>query len=205
MGFLAAATALVGVATKAWGAHQSGRESKRMSRRASQYERKLAELEANRQAVINPYANITNPFKNLGVATGASRFAAEEADISLANTLDYLRDTGASAGGATAIAQSALRAKQGIQNRIEEQEVRNMELAARGEQQREQLIGQGEQFRFSAQEARENALLNRYAGLSQEARGLEQGYRQQKMNQIASIGGDLMGIAGGIFAGQSEQ
>ena len=33
---------------------------------------------------------------------------AEEADIALANTLDTLRATGASAGGATALAQAAL-------------------------------------------------------------------------------------------------
>jgi hypothetical protein len=52
---------------------------------------------------------ITNPYENLGVATQAAEFQAEQADIALANTLDTLLATGAGAGGATALAQAALR------------------------------------------------------------------------------------------------
>ena len=61
------------------------------------------------QDKINPYDEVTdlsgmvsNPFANLQVATGAAEFQGEQADISLANTLDTLRATGAGAGGATA-------------------------------------------------------------------------------------------------------
>ena len=201
-GFLSAATVGLGLAGGIYGAVKSGSESKKASRRARAFERKLAELENNRQEVINPYEDVTNTFANLGVATGASQFAAEEADISLSNTLDYLRSTGASAGGATAVAQAALRNKQGISNRIEEQEVRNMELSARGEAERQRLYGAGQQFKFNAQEDRENALLNRYAGLGQEQRRLEAGYQQQQIGQFASLGGNLIGLGGGIFAGQ---
>ena len=43
----------------------------------------------------------------------------EEADIALANTLDTLRATGASAGGATALAQAALQSKKGVAASIE--------------------------------------------------------------------------------------
>ena len=57
---------------------------------------------------------IGNPYANLGVATKASEFQAEQADISLANTLDTIRATGGGAGGATALAQAALTSKQGI-------------------------------------------------------------------------------------------
>lgn len=203
MSFLSAASLGLGAASSLYGAFSSNKESKKASRRARAFERKLAELESSRQEVINPYANVTNPFQNLGVATGASQFAAEEADISLANTLDYLRQTGASAGGATAIAQAALRSKQGIANRIEEQEVRNQELAARGQAQMEQLQGAGRQFQFQAQEDRENALLNRYAGLGQEQRRLQAGYKQQTINQLSAIGGDLLSFGGGVFAGES--
>ena len=53
---------------------------------------------ADRQEIINPYANVTdlsnmisNPFANLQVATGAAEMQAEEADIALASTLDTLR------------------------------------------------------------------------------------------------------------------
>jgi hypothetical protein len=202
MSFLAAATIGLGLSGKVYGLVSSGRESKKASRRARAFERKLSELENNRQEVINPYEDVTNTFANLGVATGASQFAAEEADISLSNTLDYLRSTGASAGGATAVAQAALRSKEGISSRIEEQEMRNMELSARGEATRQQLYGTGLQIQFNAQEDRENALLNRYAGLGQEQRRLEAGYKQQLINQFSSLGGDLMSLGGGMFTGQ---
>ena len=57
----------------------------------------------------------------------------EQADIALANTLDTLRATGASAGGATALAQAALQSKKGIAASIESQEVQNEKLRAQGE------------------------------------------------------------------------
>jgi hypothetical protein len=108
----------------------------------------LDELEASRGDVINPYADvvslesmvvdnsgmISNPFENVGVATQAAEFQAEEADIALANTLDTLIATGAGAGGATALAQAALQSKRGISASIESQEAKNQELIARGEQ-----------------------------------------------------------------------
>ena len=59
----------------------------------------------------------------------------EQADISLANTLDTLRSTGASAGGATALAQAALQSKKGVSANIEQQEANNERLRAQGEQQ----------------------------------------------------------------------
>ena len=82
---------------------------------------KLNYLENNRQEIINPYEGVTdlsgmisNPFANLSVATGAAEMKIEQADISLANTLDTIRATGSSAGGATALAQAALKSKQGV-------------------------------------------------------------------------------------------
>lgn len=53
----------------------------------------------------------SNAYSNLSVATQAAEMQAEEADIALANTLDTLRATGSSAGGATALAQAALQSK----------------------------------------------------------------------------------------------
>ena len=47
-------------------------------------------------------SSLSNPFCNLSVATQAAEIQIEQADISLANTLDTLRSTGAGAGGATA-------------------------------------------------------------------------------------------------------
>ena len=65
---------------------------------------------------------VSNPYANLGVATQAAEIQIEEADIALANTLDTLRATGASAGGATALAQAALQSKKGVSANIEQQE-----------------------------------------------------------------------------------
>ena len=81
----------------------------------------LKSLEDNRQDIINPYEDaanlssmLSNPMQNLGVATQAAEMQIEQADISLANTLDTIRATGASAGGATALAQAALQSKKGV-------------------------------------------------------------------------------------------
>ena len=101
----------------------------------------LTTLENTRQPIINPYENIsdtsgelTNTYANLGVATEAAKFQAEQADISLANTLDTLRATGASAGGATALAQAALQSKKQVSASIQLQEAQNQKLYAQGEE-----------------------------------------------------------------------
>jgi hypothetical protein len=116
---------------------------------ANEAERKaweIQKLEQSRQSIPNPYANVkdlsslakdlsgnmTNAFANLGVATQAAKMEAEEADISLANTLDMLKSTGSSAGGATALAQAALQSKKGVSASIEKQEADNERLKAQG-------------------------------------------------------------------------
>jgi len=76
---------------------------------------------------------IYNPYENLSVATQANQIKMEETDKALANTLDTLRAQGASAGGATALAQAALKSKAGIAADIEKQEVSNERLKAQGE------------------------------------------------------------------------
>ena len=76
---------------------------------------------------------IYNPYENLSVATQANQIKMEETDKALANTLDTLRAQGASAGGATALAQAALKSKAGIAADIEKQEVMNERLKAQGE------------------------------------------------------------------------
>ena len=93
------------------GANQAEKAAKGERNRARAEKKRLAgELEAlenSRQPIINPYENVTdlsgqmsNPYANLGVATQAAEFQAEQAEVGLANTLDTLRATGASAGGA---------------------------------------------------------------------------------------------------------
>ena len=117
-----------------FGAKKREREARKERKRL---QGKLNSLEANRQEIVNPYQDlssmVSNPFATLSVATGAAEMQIEEADISLANTLDTLRATGASAGGATALAQAALQSKKGISASIQQQEVSNSKAKAQGE------------------------------------------------------------------------
>ena len=121
-----------------FGASAARKREREARKERKRLQGKLNTLEANRQEIVNPYQDlssmVSNPFANLSVATGAAEMQIEEADISLANTLDTLRATGASAGGATALAQAALRSKKGVAASIEAQEKTNEDKRAAGEQ-----------------------------------------------------------------------
>ena len=85
----------------------------------------LEEQREKQNPIINPYAGaedlssmvqdlssfLNNPYDDLGVATKAAEIQIEQTDIALANTLDALQASGASAGGATALAQAAAASK----------------------------------------------------------------------------------------------
>ena len=190
----------IGVATSLFGGRKARRAAKNARNKAKDARNRLAALEEGRQDVINPYDNVTslagmatdlsgmlsNPMANLGVATQAAEIQIEESDIALANTLDTLRATGSGAGGATALAQAALKSKKEVSAGIEQQEAQNEKLRAEGEAnlqtqqmnqaQRLQDIqireggreqnaqAQGEAFRFNAQEGRDMQKLNRAQG-----------------------------------------
>lgn len=177
---------------------------------------KLNNLEANRQQIINPYEGIqdlssliSNPFANLSVATGAAEIQIEEADISLANTLDTLRATGASAGGATALAQAALQSKKQVSASIEAQEKANEDKKARGQQFMEQRAVaeaeriqnadvSGREFVYSEQERREQQQLDRTASLIGMA---ETSRAQATADQTSAISGGISNL--GALAGSA--
>jgi len=162
-----------------FGSSSARRAARRARRKARKLQAKLAQLEANRQEIINPYEGVkdlssmlSNPFANLSVATQAAEIQMEQSDIALANTLDTIRATGASAGGATALAQAALQSKKGVAASIESQEVANEKQRAAGEAtlQRQQISEQqrlqqadvaGKQFVFGQTERREQQQLDR--------------------------------------------
>jgi hypothetical protein len=206
----------------------SARDAQRAAaQRAAAAQAQLDSLERSRQAIINPYSGVTdlsamakdlsgmisNPYATLGVATQAAKFEAEQIDLSLANTLDTLRETGASAGGATALAQAALKSKQGISANLEAQEAQNEKLRAQGEQQMQQLkmseaqrlqgiqISEGQRlqeagaagkaFMFGAQENRDIAKMDRIAAQLG-------GYQTQQMQAGADYTGALTGMVGGL-------
>ena len=224
----AVTTAVVGVASAGVGmigANQAEKAAKgarnNAAREKQRLEAELTALENSRQPIINPYENVedlsdslSNPYANLGVATQAAEFQAEQAEIGLANTLDTLRATGASAGGATALAQAALASKKQISASLEMQEASNQKLVAQGDEKLQQLVMSekqrmqnadvmGKQFMFGAQDSRENQQLNRKAGLVDNAgadlRSADAAYgsaQAGKYGAAQNMLGSLPGIAG---------
>ena len=239
---MAAVTAIVAGAAIIGGglisANQSKQAGKGYANEAARKAGEIAEIEKNRQSIPNPYANvkdlsgiakdlsgmISNPFANLGVATQSAKMQAEEADISLANTLDTIRSTGASAGGATALAQAALQSKKGVSASIEQQESNNEKLRAEGaakmqeqkmaEAQRLQGVqfseGQrlqaaeteGIKFKYGEQESRDIAKLNRLSGQEAQQRANQAGAKQA---QSAAIGGAISGVGSLIGGAVSDR
>ena len=137
----AAAIGAVGsVGAAAIGANQAKQAAKGNRNEANRLKNEIEMLEEQRRKevpVIAPYEGaedlsdmitdlsdqLSNPFENLGVATQAAEIQMEQTDLALANTLDLLAATGASAGGATALARAAAQSKRGVAASLEKQEL----------------------------------------------------------------------------------
>ena len=200
-------------------AYQTNRVAKEQERLARGLQSELDALEANRQEIIDPSRNIVdrsgmiqNQMANLQVATQAAEFQAEEADIALANTLATARQTGLGAGGATALAQAALRSKRDISSSIEQQEARNILLRAQGAQTAEQrrlsegsrvdtARMAGDQFMFAAREAREVAKLDRTSNLLDQANARAMANKQASQAALAGAIGAATGAGIGSALG----
>ena len=222
-----------------FGAGKAKKAEKAAAREKAQLTRKLNYLENNRQAIINPAdgvtslsgmaqdlsGSLTNNMANLSVATQAAEMEIEQADISLANTLDTIRATGAGAGGATALAQAALQSKKGVSASIEQQEANNERARAQGEQNLQQqrmqegarvqglkigeegrvqgLEMQGKQFAFQSQENREGAQLDR---VSAQLSGAQARQSQAQSDRTGAITGAISGGLGvaSAFIGRAK-
>lgn len=203
------------------GAGQARRAQDRARKQLLREERAFNSLKRQRQNLTDLGAmardrsgDITNPFANIGVATQAAEFQAEEADVALANTLDTLRATGAGAGGATALAQAALKSKRDIGASIEKQEIQAQQMRAQGqaraEVSRAQIGAQadalrirGTSFTQQMREARQFRDEDRQAALLDQARAQFMQARQQKEQALGSAFGSLAGlVGGGLMASQ---
>lgn len=224
---------IIGMGASSSAARRAGQEKARLTAQ-------LNSLEKSRQAIVNPYGEfkdvsglatnlsgmISNPYANLSVATKAAEFQAEEADISLANTLDTLKETGSSAGGATALAQAALQSKRGISADIEKQEADNEKLKAQGEQQMQQLKmseaqriqgiqiseaqrmqqagAAGKEFMFGAKEAREQGKINRVAAQLDNASMAQQQAQSNYTGALTGMIGGIANVAGNYMNSYSQ-
>ena len=229
---------ITGVGTAVGGAVKAGKAHKEMRRARSRKQEAKYNMQkamANRAEITNPYAGVTdlsglasdlssqisNPFNQLTVSTAAAEMQAEEADIALANTLDTLEQTGASAGGATALAMAALKSKKEVEADIDKQEADNAKLRAEGEAEMMQqkvkaseryqdvLIAQGtrvqdseiagEIYQFQAAENRTNADIAMYSQMYQ---GFANQQSQASLASAAGTGQMISGIgsiAGGLL------
>ncbi len=238
-GWLGAAKGGLGsVVSGIFGASKAKKAARAAARERRKHEKKLAYLESTRQPVINPYADVenisglaenltdqmSNPMDNLGVATQAAEFQAEQADIALANTLDTVRATGGGAGGATALAQAALQSKKGVSASLEAQEATNSQLRAQGEQdlQRRQVAEEtriqniemseaqrmqeadvaGRAFVYGEKEKRELTALDRVQAKIEGATAREMQAKQDRAGAITgAIGGVAKGLSGAAAGG----
>tara|TARA_R110000751_G_scaffold130249_1_gene232227 strand:- start:6019 stop:6786 length:768 start_codon:yes stop_codon:yes gene_type:complete len=230
---MAAIAAMAGASLVA-GAITAGQARKAAGRaqdEANMARGQIAAVRAARVPIINPYATssnlsslakdlsgmLTNPYGSLGVATQAAEIQMEQSDIALSNALETLATSGASAGGATALAQAALASKKGVSASIEQQEVANEKLRAQGESQLEQARmsegqrlqqvqiseGQrmqtqqaaGKQFMMQMKEQRSNADLDYSAGKESQAMA-----NQAAANaaQAQAWGGAISGAVGSV-------
>ena len=228
---VAAGAAVVSSGVQAISANQRAQSAKGDAHRAKNH---LAELEASRQEIINPYESVEsvagmatdasgmlkNRMANIGVATQAAEMQIEEADIALANTLDTLAATGASAGGATALAQAAMQSKKGVSASIEQQEVANQQNAAKAEMQLDQakmseqlrLQGismsearrvqqaevQGAAYEFEARERREGEQLDRAQAQVENAQAAVAQHQAARDGAIGSAISGLGAVASSV-------
>jgi hypothetical protein len=232
MGLVTAA--IGGLVAKGIGAIGANQQKQKAKGKVNTAEKQLAELEANRQKIVNPYEGYKNlsglaedvsgmaknAYAQLGVATQAAEFQAEEADLALANALDTIRATGASAGGATALAQAALQSKKGISASLEMQEAQNEKLRAQGEQRvndmqmkealriqgiemseaqrMQQAEAMGKDYVYQEQEAREEVALDRAQAKVEGASANLQAAQQSQSSALSGLATSAVGAVGTI-------
>ena len=216
--------ATAGLVSKAYGAYKANKMAVEQGALQDKLANEIAYLEQNAKEVPD-YAGmvrdrsgmIQNQMSNLQVATKAAEFQAEEADASFANTLATARQTGLGAGGATALAQAALRSKRGISASIEQQEARNVMLRAEGAQRAQQeriaegarvdrMTMEGANLGFTQEENRRMAMLdnrsNRMAAAQDRAAFAAQQRDQMVGSAIGEGAGALMGF--GAFGANAQ-
>lgn len=239
--FIGAAISAVGsIAGSIIGGNKARKQARAARRRLAALEKEAAAVKANRPEISDPYAGfenlsgtakdlssmIRNPYENLGVATKAAEIKMEQTDQALANTLDTIRATGSSGGGATALAQAAAQSKQKVAANLEQQEAQNEKLRAQGqaradqmkvaEQQRlqgiklsegkrlQQAKAQGNIFEFQAKENRVNADLDNVYSQMQGAQSSKDAANTASAQNTSSLISGFASLGGAIGEGAAN-
>ena len=198
---LAVTGAVVGVGTSIASAVKANNDQKEAELKMKEQEDILKGLEDSRQAIYNPFQNLTNEASKVGVATQAAEFQAEEADQALANTLDTILATGGGSSGATALAQMALKSKQGISADIQKQELQNAKNIANTQMALNEAKAQGAKWAWEEQEMRDVAQLNRAQNLADKFEAQSYAAEQEKWAAFGNVASSLTGGVGNIGEG----
>ena len=205
---MAVATALaIGAGISAIGgavaANQADKAGKRAGRAANRAQAEIDRIKNSRVTLTNPYAGnqnlsslaqdlsamITNPFANLSVATQAAEIQMEQSDMALANSLDNLAASGASAGRAQGESKMEQMQMQ------EAQRLQGVQIAEGQRMQSQQAAGN--QFVQQMRENRSTQDLNAAAGQKQQAMANQASAAQA---QAQAWGGAISGVTGMIGA-----
>jgi len=195
---VAVGTALVGAGMGVASASKAKKDQEDAANARRAQEDIIAGLEANRQEITNPMAGLTNEAMKVGVATQAAQFQAEEADMALANTLDTIMQTGGGGAGATALAQMALKSKQGISADIQKQEVKNAKNVANAQMAINQQEALGEKWAWEQQETRDMQALDRAQNQADKYEAQEYAAEAAKWEAYGQIATSVTGAAGSI-------
>ena len=141
----------------------------------------------------NPYEDMENPFEDLRVATGAADFQAQQGAQQRANILGSLRGAAGSSGIAglaqTLANQGALQAQK-ISVNLQQQEVRNELLRAKGASSVDMQERTGDAMVQQAESSRQATMLGMQFG---QAAGANSAYQQAVKNtQMAQASANQM-------------
>ena len=157
---------------------------------------------------------INNQMKDLQVSTAAAEFEAEQQNVALANMQSSMQQFGFGAGGATALLQGQLSGRRGIAADIARQEAQNRQLEAQGEQQvmfaragearrMQSMAAESEVWGFNVLEGRDQAYMDRQAGLSTGHRTNELNLKQQSREIWGSAIPNAVIAGGTAYAGKA--
>jgi len=192
---------LVGAGMGVYTAVQAQQQQEEFRGKKEEQEALMKQLEDNRQSIYNPMQGLTNEAEKIGVATQATKIQAEEADMALANTLDTIMATGGGASGATALAQAALKSKQGISIDIQKQELKNAKNVASTQMKINEQKAQGAKWAWEEQETRDMQQLDRAQNKIDKYEAQEYNAEAQKMAAFGNIASSAVSGFGNIAEG----
>ena len=179
---------------------------KKQRRAAARSQREALAFQREQQAILekqkdeyralqftNPYEGMANPFEDLRVATGAADFQAQQGAQQRADILGSLRGAAGSSGIAglaqTLANQGAIQAQK-ISANLEQQEVRNELLRAKGASQVDMQERTGDAMVQQAESSRQATMLGMQFG---QAAGANAAYQQAVKNtQMAQASANQM-------------